>query len=137
MHIIIYGFHLFPQFHRAGLSDRVISKNRQLSPSLLLLLLLHVALLDVAKKKEQKKKREGKNHERRTTMFVARRKRERFSIRFLQLAIISSPSSPLLIIRRDTAVDGSAKVLSSRGCPGHRCFEASSRSTLSPSPLCY
>lgn len=137
MHIIIYGFHLFPQFHRAGLSDRVISKNRQLSPSLLLLLLLHVALLDVAKKKEQKKKRERKNHERRTTMFVARRKRERFSIRFLQLAIISSPSSPLLIIRRDTAVDGSAKVLSSRSCPGHRCFEASSRSTLSPSPLCY
>lgn len=27
MNIIIFGFHLFPQFHRAGLSRRVISKN--------------------------------------------------------------------------------------------------------------
>lgn len=97
----------------------------------LLLLHLHAALpFDVAKRRNGKR-REKKNHGEKDASFVTRARREHFSIRFLQLAIISSPSS-LLIIRRDTSRRGTgAKVLSSRVCPGYRCFQASSRSRLS------
>lgn len=131
MHIIIYGFHLFPQFRRTIGPCHLEKSSTFPTPS-------SFTLLDVAKKKKKKeeKSRERRHGDERRTIVS---KREHFSIRFLPLAIISSPSS-LLIIRRDTSGRGRVQKYCrvafapgtdvSRQAPGPDFRGA-------PSPLCY